>query len=142
MRTIRPDLRSKKQYLSLLDIKLGTILEIDNNEGKSRYALAGMSLTGYAFVSIYDDIEICHFLNENSDITSLPMTLTVNNISLNVHIDCSRVISCSFGVVGNLVKEKPSCYAGHLSETQTEMVIELVKSAPTIAKYLKDEYFI
>jgi hypothetical protein len=139
---MRPDLRSKKQYISLLDIKLGTILEIENNDEKSRYILAGMSLTSYAFVSLYDDISTCEFLAENTDIPSMPMTLTINNTSLNVHTDCSKVITCSFGVVGNLVKEKPSCYVGQLNENETEMIIELVKSTPTVAQYIKSDYFI
>jgi hypothetical protein len=142
MKTMRPDLKSRKQYLSLLDIKLGTILELDNEDMKSRYVLAGMSLTGYALVCVYDNIEICNYLSANPDISTVSLTMTINNVSINTYTDCSRIITCRFGIISNLVKENPACYAGQLTEAETEQIIQQIKSTSTISQNIKNEYFI
>lgn len=139
---MRPDLKSRKQYLSLLDIKLGTILEVDQADVKSRYVLAGMSLTGYALVCVYDNVDICNYLSANSDLSSIALTMNINNVSINTYTDCSRIITCRFGIISNLVKENPACYAGQLSEAETELIIQQIKAAPTISQNIKNEYFI
>jgi hypothetical protein len=143
MKTMRPDLNAKRSQPSLLDIKLGSILEIEEaGDFLYRYILVGMSLTGYALISLHDDIQVCSFLEKHAHITSYPLTITSNNISINTYADCSKVITCHFGLIGNLIKEKKGYSIGQLENEQAEAIITLIKDVPTIALNIKNEYFI
>lgn len=143
MKTLRPDLNSKRAQPSLLDIKLGSILEIeDMDNSRYRYILVGMSLTGYALISLHDDIEICSFLESSTLIPSYPLTITSNNISINTYADCSKIITCHFGFISNLIKEKKGHSIGQLENEHAEAIINMIKDVPTIALNIKNEYFI
>lgn len=143
MKTMRPDLNAKRSQPSLLDMKLGSILEIEGPDASvHRYILVGMSLTGYALISIYDDIQICSFLEKSSYITSHPLTITSNNISINTYADCSKVITCHFGLISNLIKEKKGANIGQLENEHAETIINKIKDVPTVAPNIKSEYFI
>ncbi len=143
MKTMRPDLNSRRSHPSLLDIKLGSIVEIGNISGyMSRYILVGMSLTGYALISLYDDIEICNFLATSPDLPSYALTINSNKISINTYADCSKVIICPFGVISNIIKDKSDCYIGQLDTDLTEEIVKLIKNVTTIAPNIKNEYFI
>ena len=143
MKTMRPDLNSRRSQPSLLDIKLGSVVEIDNDHGFiSRYILVGMSLTGYALISLHDDIEICNFLSANTSLPSYPLTINSNNISINTYADCSKVIICPFGIISDLIKGKASAYIGQLDTDNTEEIVKLIKNVDTITPAIKNEYFI
>lgn len=101
-----------------------------------------MSLTGYALVCLYDDVYICSFLEKNNHITSHPLTITSNNTSINTYADCSKVITCHFGLISNLIKEKKGYSIGQLDNEHAEEIINKIKDVPTIAPHIKNEYFI
>lgn len=140
---MRPDLNSRRSQPSLLDIKLGSVVEIDNDHGFiSRYILVGMSLTGYALISLHDDIEICNFLSTNTSLPSYPLTINSNNISINTYADCSKVIICPFGIISDLIKGNANAYIGQLDTDNTEEIVKLIKNVDTITPAIKNEYFI
>lgn len=140
---MRPDLNSRRSQPSLLDIKLGSVVEIDNDHGFiSRYILVGMSLTGYALISLHDDIEICNFLSTNTSLPSYPLTINSNNISINTYADCSKVIICPFGIISDLIKGNANAYIGQLDTDSTEEIVKLIKNVDTITPAIKNEYFI
>ncbi|MBL7719790.1 MAG: hypothetical protein JNL72_13185 [Flavipsychrobacter sp.] len=142
MNTIRPDLSSRRHYLTLLDVKLGTILDLKSKGQSTRYLIIGMSLTEYALLSVYCDSESASFFTSHPQIPSYTLQLTIRKTAVQAYADCSKIIVCRFGTIRDVVKEDPRCRVDQLSEAETDKLVQYVKSSPTIAQAMKNQYFI
>ena len=139
---MQPELISKRKYFSLFDIKPGVILEFNNEQEITRYIIAGMSLTNCALISVHDNADICSFFVRNTNITSIPLTITINNERIDAYADCSNIFTCPFATINRILKGRQFCYAGQLDNNQLETLTQEMKTSHTIAKNIKSEFFI
>jgi hypothetical protein len=143
MRTYQPTNLKPKTNLSLLDINIGSVIEINDaaNSRKKRFIVVGMSLSDYAFVSAFEKDPYATTLkkyNLHTQEVSLPLNKN-NNIPL--YADCTKVFVRRFGELSNWLKKYPESYVGNIGEEETKAILNHIRMAKMISSRIKNEFF-
>lgn len=142
MKTYQPNLKPKAN-LSLLDIKLGSVIEILDQEHnmKRRFIVVGMSLSHYAFVATVDRNFETLFKSRSLPGREVSLFETRSSV-LKLFADCSKILVRRFGDLGNWLKKYPESYLGNLIEDDVDELVKMIKESRTISANTKKEFFL